>query len=362
VARADDYVSVRGAYYREPSTRVIQPMVEIERDSPGGIDVTAHYLVDTITSASASAGVGTDALFTEIRNEVGLSLRKRWERTDVSVGYKYSAESDYWSHSWGASVGHRFWGDTARLSLSLGQNFDVASSRTRPTPACATAPATSCSMQGYYAGLTYTQVISPVLLGQLSAESVFLDGFQGNIYRTVPNLGYERLPDRRLRTAISPRIAYYIPRSGTGLQFQYRYYRDFWPGNSPTGSDPWHMNGHMFELRVYQTLTRDLEVRLSYRQYLQDDADFWCNTMADTACYLGRQGPQTMWFSSDPKLGSLHTEYPEAKLYWTATAFADVPVLRWFAAGTFEISYGRYFQSTSFQNAHVLQAGYTMPY
>ena len=37
-------------------------------------------------------------------------------------------------------------------------------------------------------------------------------------------------------------------------------------------------------------------------------------------------------------------------------------VLGWLAAGTFDASYGHYFQNTSFGNAHVLQLGYTMPY
>src|SRR5262249_54801650 len=99
-ARADDYLALRRAPYPAASPRVIQPMVEIERDSPGdGVDVTAHFLVDAITSASASAGVGVDALFTEVRNDAGLTLRKRWERTEATLGYRYSAESDYWSHS-----------------------------------------------------------------------------------------------------------------------------------------------------------------------------------------------------------------------------------------------------------------------
>jgi len=52
-ARADNEVTIRGAYYREPSTRVIQPVVEISKDLPGGFDVRAHYLVDTITSGYA---------------------------------------------------------------------------------------------------------------------------------------------------------------------------------------------------------------------------------------------------------------------------------------------------------------------
>src|SRR5262249_10562333 len=108
-AWADDYVIVRGAYYREPSTRVIQPMVELHRDSPSGVDVTAHFLVDAITSASIAAGTSVDNIFTEIRDEAGLGVRKRWERSDATLIYKYSAESDYWSHAIGASFGQRLW-------------------------------------------------------------------------------------------------------------------------------------------------------------------------------------------------------------------------------------------------------------
>ena len=55
-------------------------------------------------------------------------------------------------------------------------------------------------------------------------------------------------------------------------------------------------------------------------------------------------------------------EYPEVKLIWDAAAWESIPFFRWFAAGTFEISYGRYFQNNSFGDAHVLQTGYSMPY
>ena len=47
--------------------------------------------------------------------------------------------------------------------------------------------------------------------------------------------------------------------------------------------------------------------------------------------------------SSDPKLGPVHTEYPEVKLIWEAEALRGVPFFRWFAGGTFEISYGYYY-------------------
>ncbi|MDB4982660.1 MAG: hypothetical protein JWM82_3412 [Myxococcales bacterium] len=356
VARADDYVTLRGAYYREPSTRVIQPTVEVERDDDSGVDVKAHFLVDTITSASVSAGTAADTIFTETRNEVGLSVRKRWSRSEIGLGYKYSAESDYWSHAVGVSASQRFWGDTARVGVSLGLNFDTVASRFR-TPACATPPSTACSLDGRFVGVNYTQILSPDLLAQVSAEATYLDGFQGNLYRSVPNFGYEVVPDKRLRAALAGRVAYYVAATDTSLRLAYRYYTDFGPGDRGA-DDPWRIQSHMVEGRVYQPLTRTLEVRLSYRQYFQSRAQFWCDALGRPGCYP----PAALYYSTDPKLGAVRTEYPEVKLLWTAEALTDIPVAGWLAAGTFDISYGRYFQNTSFGNAHVLQLGYTMPY
>jgi hypothetical protein len=357
-ARAEDFVTLRGAYYREPSNRVIQPTVEVERDSPTGIDVKAHFLVDAITSASVSAGTTTDAVFTELRNEAGLVLRKRWSRQEVTAGYRYSAESDYWAHTMSVTGATRFWGDTARVAAALGLSLDSQASRFR-TPYCATPPSHSCPLDTTFGGLSYTQILSPVALAQVSAETAYLDGFQSNLYRTVPNHPYERVPDKRLRNAIAARVAYYIPEASLALRLAYRYYFDLFPGTYPTPEDPWRLSTHTIEARVYRPLTRDLTVRFLYRQYIQNHAaSFWCDAIASPQCY----GPDAIYFSTDPKLGHVFTEYPELELVWQAEALRPVPVLGWLAAGTFTISYGHYFQSTSFGDAHVLQSGYTIPY
>ena len=47
--RGDDRVSVNGAYFRETSTRVVQPMIEVSKDLPSGFDVSAHFLVDVMS-------------------------------------------------------------------------------------------------------------------------------------------------------------------------------------------------------------------------------------------------------------------------------------------------------------------------
>ena len=358
-AVAGDYVIVRGAYYREASTRVIQPMVELERESPSGIDVGAHFLVDAITSASIAAGTAIDNVFTEVRDEVGMRVRKRWTRSDVTLAYKYSAESDYWSHGVGGSFGHRFWGDTAAVRLSVGRGFDTVSARGR-TPECRPGvSAVSCPLDVWFAGVNYTQILSPVWLAQLSYELAYLDGFQGNLYRSVPNFGYEVVPDKRLRHAIAPRTAYYFPQTGTGLQVLYRYYWDVFPGGDGISQlDPWALRAHTLEGRVYQQLTPDLEIRLLFRYHKQNHAQFWCDAILVPGCYA----PGSTYYSTDPKLGPLTTKYPEVKLVWDATALRDIPFFRWFAGGSFEISYGYFMQTTSFGGAHLLQTGYRLPY
>lgn len=358
-ARAADYVIVRGAYYREASTRVIQPMVELERESPSGIDVGAHFLVDAITSASIAAGTTVDNVFTEIRDEAGLRVRLRWARTDATIAYKYSAESDYWSHGIGASFGRRFWGDTGTVRLSVGRGWDSMSARGR-TPECSPGvSALSCPLDVWFAGVNYTQILTPVWLAQVSYELAYLDGFQGNLYRSVPNFGYEVVPSQRLRHAIAPRTAYYFPATGTGLQAHYRFYWDNYPGSDGLSmADPWELRAHTIEGRVYQQLTPDLEMRLLFRYHWQNHAQFWCDTLARPGCYV----PGSNYYSTDPKLGALTTKYPEIKLVWDAAALRDTPFFRWFAGGSFEISYGYFMQTTSFGGAHLLQAGYRLPY
>jgi hypothetical protein len=345
-ARADDHISVRGAYYRETSTRVVQPVVEISKDLPQGFDVTAQYLLDAITSASVAAGTTADAIFTELRNEVGLVVGKNVDRTRITAAYHYSAESDYWSHTLSGSVSQRFWGDSATLALSLGRSFERGWPRTR-TPSCPTTLLRYCALDVYFGGLSYTQILSPTLVAQASYEVFYLDGFQSSFYRALPNLGYENVPLQRTRHAITPRLAAYLPSSATGFQLHYRYYRD-----------DWSVSAHMIEGRVYQRVERDLEVRLSYRHYFQTPADFWCDWMARPDCY----GQSPTIYTADPKLQAVTTRMPEIRLVWDAARLRGAPVLGWFAAGTFEISYARLLQNTPFGNAHLLQMGYTMPY
>ena len=109
-----------------------------------------------------------------------------------------------------------------------------------------------------------------------------------------------------------------------------------------------------------QRLSRDLEVRLSYRYYFQTPAYFSCEGMGFSG--VGCYGPAAQIYTSDPKLTRVRTSMPEVKLMWDAARLRGVTFLGWFAEGSFEISYARFIQNTSFGDAHLLQIGYTLPY
>ena len=232
--RAEDRVTIRGAYYREPSTRVIQPVVEITKDLPHGFDINAHYLVDTITSASAAAGTSVDSIFTEIRSEVGLGVGKTWDRTRATLSYKYSAESDYWSHAFWASLSRHLLGQHGdgrrlrRIQPGLGR---IPHAERRPV--CAgrrmfPARSTRCSAAS---GTRRSCRRWP------SRRSISTPPTSTASWPT-PTARWRASGTRSFPTSASgPRSpsgrAYYFPQVETGLQVQYRYYRDFYPGALP---------------------------------------------------------------------------------------------------------------------------------
>src|SRR5688572_32236706 len=83
-AHADGTLSMRGVYYKERSTRVMQPMLDgmFEVGSRGLLNT--HLLVDAITSASASSGAAEAEPFTERRYEAGAGYAHELSPPDES--------------------------------------------------------------------------------------------------------------------------------------------------------------------------------------------------------------------------------------------------------------------------------------
>ncbi len=364
----EDRVTVRGAYYREASTRVIQPMVQLTKNLPNGYDFGTTFLVDAISSASIAQGAVTDEVFKEKRYEGSVSAG--WTRAETRLGgfLRYSREPDYVSHTAGVSLTRDVWERTGTLGVSLAYTHDDV----EPRP-----PLVPRDLDVWFAGVSYAQVLTPTTLAQVGYEAYFLNGFAGNPYISHPNLGREDLPQKRLRHAVAFRIAQYLPSWTMGAQLHYRFYFD---QQAMFDTGPWGMAAHTFEGRIYKNLGPDVETRLSYRYHWQSRAEFWCNARADIGCY----GMTPDYHSWDVKFGGLSTHLPEIKVIWDLRLLAAVPGLAWFAGGAVEVSYGYLFQSTpygmpftdknappvlgdlpftrKYGGAHLLQTGYSLPF
>lgn len=345
-AAAENRIAVRGIYYREPSTRVVQPMVEIEKDLPNGYIVGAHFLLDAITSASIAQGAKQDIILNERRSEVRFNLAKTIERTTVGIAYRHSQEPDYLSDTVGLGVRQGIWQNTGMVGLSLAYGHDRLPQKGPPN-----------DLRVYFAGMLYDQVLSPTVVAQLTYDFTYQNGFLANPYLRGP-FGPEAVPTERIRHAPTVRVAKYFPTVTLGLQLHYRFYFD----QGTNSVYPWGITSQTVEGRVYKGITRDLEARVSYRYSTQTAAQFWCNALpvngGDPGCYT----PSDPFKSVDEKLGNLGTHYPELRLTWDMRAVAGVPVLGWFSSGAADVSYGRYLQSTHYGDAHLLQVGYALSY
>lgn len=351
VAAAEDRVTVRGVYYREASTRVVQPVVQVKKDLPEGYDVTAHFLMDAITSASVVASPNPkDNLFTEVRNETGFTVGRTFDRTRIGLFYRYSHEPDYRSNTGGLILQQGVWDNTGSLLVNVAAAHDVLGAFLNK------------HLNLFFIGGAYTQALSPTMTAQVVYDLNYQEGFIGNPYYVEPNLGHENPPRERLRHALALRVAKYFPAAHLGFQLHGRLYFDQYPPWK-NGLDPWHMIAETGEARLYVMATRELEVRLSYRAHRQSRAAFYCATARDALsdCFLGLSTyRENGWFSADEKYGHLTTHYPELKLTWDMEPLA--PLLRFLARGSIELSYGYYIQSTHYGNAHVLQTGYSLPF
>lgn len=325
-AAADGQVSVRGAYYKERATRVEQPMIDAQLDVGDHGQLQAHTLVDSISSASVAAGA-TGTPFNEKRYELGASYLHALSRFRLGGGGRLSVEPDYTSVfvnlEGQVDLGQR----TTTLALSL------AGGRDRATNAGSQNPLTqpiSGILHTAMSSVSLTQVLTPVLVGQLTYDLVYLDGYQENPYRSVSaggSLEPERVPDTRVRHAAQVTVRGFVPRTRTTLVGSYRFY-----------ADSWGVVAHTPGIRAIQEIIPDLDVTLSYRYYHQSGADFYqpiydsadpaINPYLTDDAKLSRMGTQTFGVRLDTALhllgvrGRLAQARAEALLsYITQTAY-----------------------------------------
>jgi hypothetical protein len=350
-ARAD--VVLRGNYWRDRNTRVLSPEAIISKEFGKGTVVGANYLLDAITSASASAGAALDHPFTELRNEFGVMVGQRVGPALIQGRYSYSTESDYWAHT--ASLGAVFdlFRHNTQLGFSLAYGNDTVGQRNGPTGFIVRGGLERVSLIA-----SWTQTLTRTLLLDVSfdfAQHGFGtqdNGFQSNPYRSATVAGApqrEQTPFIRDKFSLAGVLYWVLPTGNRIMPFigfrpGVRFYYDDWDVKSITA-----------ELRTHIPVG-PVEFRVTGRYMKQTGASFWRDTLSLNgihdnvpnytmpvgcpSCLTARQ-QSGQYFTSDPKLSPFEDVLLDVRLL-VKLRFLN-RLSSWLGGGILELSYGHLF-------------------
>ncbi len=336
-ARADGELSMRGVYYKERATRVMQPMLDGSFEVGDHGAVTAHLLVDAITSASVAAGADGGE-FTERRVEGGGTYSHELGVVRFGSQVRYSSEPDYKSTFGGPRLAAELFDRNLVLTASGTVGHDEISNAGAPPMV----PRIEDTLTSYLGSIGVSQLLGANLVGAVTYDVSYLDGLQSNLYRSVIAAGAqvaERHPQLRTRHAVVGSLKWFVPASSTTLIAGYRRYHD-----------DWGIDGHTPELRVIQDAGAGAAFGFRYRYHRQDQADF----------YQPRYDSSTLAFLSDDiKLSAFdsHTLAAHLEVVGEALGFEGrIGELR----GQIVIEYVA--QNNRFGNALVTHAALTVPF
>lgn len=360
-ADADGALTMRGVYYKERSTRVIQPMLDGMFDVGTRGLLTTHLLVDAITSASASSGAAPAEPFTERRYEAGLGYAHELDGPDRTIldlvrlvgEGKYSTEPDYRSVYVGGRIEAELAQKNATVSIGGGIALDEVNNEGAqgamggPQLLCENGvPAsldTSCPLNSYALYTSASHLLSRSALVGISYDLAHQDGFTSNAYRqavTATGFVAERHPNERTRHAIAGSARQYWARSRTAFVAAYRYY---W--------DNWDIHAHTPEVRIIQEVGRTAQASVRYRYYRQDAAFFWAERYGD---------PMSLeYITDDPKMSPFDGQLFEAKLDVLGSTFNMGGI---WAGARFEGILEYIIQNNRFGNAVVAHVALTVPF
>ncbi len=335
-ARADGELTMRGVYYKERSTRVIQPMLDGKGTVGDNGEVDGHLLVDAITSASVAAGAAGEA-FSEKRLQFGGGyLHRVMDRFRLGASGRWSREPDYDSWFVGARGDVALADDNTVIGVAGGYGHDLITSN-----------APNMRSGGFEGELTtklgsvsVSQLVSPRLVIGATYDLIYLAGVQHSPYRSVRVDGVlmpEAHPRTRLRHAAAASARWSGPGETTFIA-SHRVY-----------DDDWGILGLTPEVRIVKEVDAGLEVGLRYRFHWQRAADF----------YQDEYAPDDQLRSDDVKISGFTTHTLGFKLavYGRALGLPE-RMAEWRGEVIFEYVD----QNNRFGNAGIAHAALSVPF
>lgn len=350
-------LTLQGNYYWERSTRVMAPELDVRLTSPDGVDVSANYVVDAITSASIAAGVIEDIRFTEVRHQGTIRLGREFDLGDaqlrVSAYGRLSHEPDYLATGLGVDLTLSLNQRATILTASAGYIHDDIGALLRGMNAGAIDDLGRMlsnrgrvgDLEGVHGSLGIQQILLPNLWVSGAYDVVATEGMLSSPYRTVMvqgGLSPERHPASRSRHAFSGRLAYFFEPTRTALHLMLRSY-----------VDDWRLAAINPEVRLYQELGDSVTLRLRYRYYEQTRAFFWRSPEDFTV--------EDAFVTTDPKMSAFVTHAVGLRVLVALDFLAETP-LAFLAQGYFDLSADYLMQGSRFGDAVLAQSSLRVPF
>jgi hypothetical protein len=293
----DDRADVLYHRYDGGGVTIDGPSLLVRKKFAEKYSVTANYYVDMVSSASIDV-VTTASPYTEERTQVSLGADVLNGRTQYTVAFSNSDESDYTANTAAFDVSQDLFGDLTTLSFGYSRGWDEVRKR---DDAEFSEPVDRSTWR-----IGLSQILTPKLMVGMNWELVSDEGFLNNPYRSVRYLdpgsvlGYafqpEVYPNTRVSNALAVSARYFLPYRAA-LAGHYRWFTDTWGIDASTVTlgytHPWG------ERWIFE---------LTYRWYTQGAADFYSDLFpnANAQNFLARDKELSTFTSNMVGLGATY--------------------------------------------------------
>ncbi len=299
------------AYADTDAVSVITPAIEATLKDPlAGWSATGSYLVDVVSAASVDIVSTASTHWTEVRHAGALSATADIGDTSTSVSGSVSREPDYLSLSGGLTERIELAHKTVTPVVSYSFSRDVAGRTGTPFSVY------SLTLLKHTVTGGVELILDPTTMITLVADASFESGRQEKPYRFIPLFApdvvgqisagapidtvnalrlpgrvSERVPDSRLRYAVSGRLAQRVSGWSTFVIHE-RLYRD-----------DWGLQASTTDLRMLMDAGRRWFVWTHFRAHVQSSVSFWKRAYVGVPGATGIEVPALR--TGDRELGPL---------------------------------------------------------
>ncbi|MCX7054036.1 MAG: DUF3570 domain-containing protein [Proteobacteria bacterium] len=293
----DDRADVLYHRYDGGGVTIDGPSVLLRKKFAEKYSVSANYYMDMVSSASIDV-MTTASPYKEERTQGSLAFDVLQGKTQYSVSYTLSDESDYTANTASFDVSQDIFGDLTTVSFGFSQGWDEVRKNGDD------AFEETVDRRNYRFSLQ--QIVTSRLMAGLNYEVITDEGFLNNPYRSVRYLddtsarGFsyqpELYPQTRTSNSVALNARYYLPYRAS-VHGEYRYYTDTWGIDANTVSlgytHPWGKRW-IFEA--------------GYRWYDQSAADFYSDLFprSDAQNFLARDKELSTFTSHMFSLGATY--------------------------------------------------------